>query len=132
MNNLDDQIRDALQAEEDELFDDDDDLQAHFESIKFMFRGQTKWITIFHVSVMFVFLTMIVISAIQFFRVESMRAMIAWATGFAVCVILQGLAELYFMMEVNKHVIRWEVKRLELQVASFCDGMRTQENQRES
>ncbi len=126
MNNLDDQIQNALQAEQDDLFDDDDDLQAHFESLKFMFRGQTKWITILHVSVMFVFLTMIVISAIQFFRVESMRAMIAWATGFAVCIILQAIAELYFVMEVNKHVIRWEVKRLELQVASFGDGLRTQ------
>ena len=132
MNNLDDQIRDALQAEEDELFDDDDDLQAHFESIKFMFRGQTKWLTIFHLSVMAVFLTMIVISAIQFFRVESMRAMIAWATGFAVCIILQAIAELYFIMEVNKHVIRWEVKRLELQVAAFGDGIRTKKDERES
>ncbi len=132
MNNLDDQIRDALQAEQDELFDDDDDLQAHFESLKFMFRGQTRWFTIFHLSIMVVFLTMIVISAIQFFRVESMRAMIAWATGFAVCVILQAIAELYLMMEVNKHVIRWEVKRLELQIASLADRMRTQEDQRES
>ncbi len=132
MNNLDDQIRDALQAEQDELFDDDDDLQAHFESLKFMFRGQTKWFTIFHLSVMVVFLTMIVISAIQFFRVESMRAMIAWATGFAVCVTLQAIAELYFVMEVNKHVIRWEVKRLELQVASLAGKTRTQGDQRES
>ncbi|MBC8357087.1 MAG: hypothetical protein H8E66_34380 [Planctomycetes bacterium] len=132
MNNLDDQIRDALQAEQEDLFDDDDDLQAHFESLKFMFRGKTKWITIFHFSVMIVFLTMIVISSIQFFRVESIRAMIAWATGFAVCLILQGLAELYFMMEVNKHVIRWEVKQLELQVASLAGKMRTQESQRES
>ncbi len=129
MNNLDDQIQNALQAEQDDLFDDDDDMQAHFESLKFMFSGQTKWITIIHVSVMFVFLKMIVISAIQFFRVESMRAMIAWATGFAVCIILQAIAELYLVMEVNKHVIRWEVKRLELQVASFGDGLRTQKGQ---
>ena len=129
MNNLDDQIRDALQAEQDELFDGDDDLQAHFESLKFMFRGQTRWLTIFHLSVMAVFLTMIVISAIQFFRVESMRAMIAWATGFAVCVTLQAVAELYLMMEVNKHVIRWEVKRLELQVASLASGIQTQGKQ---
>ena len=129
MNKLDDQIRDALQTEQDELFDDDDDLQAHFESLKFMFRGQTKWFTIAHLSVMVVFLTMIVISAIQFFRVESMRAMIAWATGFAVCVILQAIAELYFVMEVNKHVIRWEVKQLELQVASLASGIQTQGKQ---
>jgi len=42
MSYLDDQIRDALQAEQDELFEDDDDMQAHFESIKFMFRGKTR------------------------------------------------------------------------------------------
>ena len=61
-----------------------------------------------------------------------MRAMIAWATGFAVCIILQAIAELYLMMEVNKHVIRWEVKKLELQVASLASEMRKQENQSES
>ena len=124
MNNLDDQIRDAIQAEQDELFDDDDDLQAHFESLKFMFRGKTKWFSYFHLCTMGVLITMIVVSAIQFFHVESTRAMIAWGIGCGVFIILEAITELYFMIELNKYVIRWEVKRLELQVASLAGELR--------
>ncbi len=124
MTDLDDQIRDAIQAEEDELSDEDQDFQAHFESLKTMFRGKLKWFSYFHLSTMGVLITMIVVSAIQFFDAESTRAMIAWATGFAVFTILEGITELYFMLEWNKYVIRWEVKRLELQVASLAGELR--------
>ena len=120
MTDFDEQIRDALQAEQDAIFEADDDVQALVDSMKFMFRGQSKWFTMLHISFIVAFLTLAVVSAIQFFQVESTRAMIAWATGFAVSIILEALAELYFMIEVNKHMIRWEVKQLELQVASLA------------
>lgn len=119
MNNLDDEIRDALEAEQREVFDEDEDFQAHYESLKVLFRGRTKWLTVLQLALMGVFLTLIVVSIVQFFRVESMRAMIAWAAGFAVSVCLAALTELYFMMEWNKYVLRWDVKQLELQVASL-------------
>lgn len=125
MNELDDQIRDALQAEHKDLLDDDEDWQAHFESLKFMFRGHTKWLTVLHVSAMIALVTLIVISAIQFFRVDSVRWMIAWATGFAVFVILQVSAELYFILEWNKQVLRRELKQLELQVALAASAGRS-------
>lgn len=126
MSNLDNEIRDALQADQDRLLKDDDDLEAYFESLKYMFRGQTRWFTLIHLLAMGVMITMMVISAIQFFSAEDMRAMIGWATGFAVCIILEGLIELYFMLQIDKHALRWEIKQLQLQVAS---STRSAENQ---
>lgn len=118
MSNLDDEIRTALQADQDKLLKDDDDLEAYFESLKYMFRGQTRWFTWLHVLAMVVLISLTVTSAIQFFRTEDTRSMIAWATGFAVCIVLEGIVELYFMLLIDKHSLRWEIKQLQLQIAA--------------
>ncbi len=125
MSEFDEQIRDALEAEQTELMTEDEDWESHFEGLKTLFRGNLKWLTYFHLLVMVVLTTMIVVSAIQFFHVESTRAMIAWATGFAVFTILEALVELFFMIEWNKYVVRREVKQLELQVATLVKEIRT-------
>lgn len=126
MSDLDDQIRSALQTDQDKVLQNDDDIEAYFESLKYMFRGQTKWFTLIHVLFMVVLVSLMVTSAIQFFRAEDMRSMIAWATGFAVCIILEGLTELYFMLQIDKHSLRWEIKQLQLQIAA---GTRSVEEQ---
>lgn len=124
MSDLDDKIKDALSAEQDELYNEEDDWNSHLESLKTMFRGSLKWLTIFHFSTMAVLVTMIIVSAVQFFRVESTRAMIAWATGFAVFTIVEAIVELLFLMEWDKYVIRREVKQLELQIVSLTNEIR--------
>lgn len=118
MSDLDDEIRNALQSDQENLLKDDDDLEAYFESLKYMFRGQTKWFTLIHVLAMVVLISLMVTSAVQFFKAEDMRSMIGWATGFAVCIILEGLVELYFMLQIDKHSLRWEIKQLQLQIAA--------------
>ena len=124
MSDLDDEIRNALQSDQENLLKDDDDLEAYFESLKYMFRGQTKWFTLIHVLAMVVLISLMVTSAVQFFKAEDMRSMIGWATGFAVCIILEGLVELYFMLQIDKHSLRWEIKQLQLQIAA---GIRSSE-----
>ena len=100
------------------MFKDDDELQAFYDSLTYMFRGSTKWFTALHLSFMAVFITMIIVSAFQFFAADTTRGMIAWAAGFCVFVTLEAISELFFMLEINKHVIRWEIKQLQLQVAA--------------
>jgi len=128
MSDLDDQIRDALQAEQDGLTDDEDWL-AHYESMKALFRGQQRWLTIYQFALIGFLSLMAVVSAIQFFRVESTRAMIAWATVFTVCCIAGGISNLWFYMEWNKCVARRDAKQLELQIAALASGLRTEEGQ---
>jgi len=118
MSDLDDEIREALKEDQEQLFKDDDDLQAYYDSLMYMFRGSTKWFTALHLGFMAVFITMIIVSAFQFFAADTTRGMIAWAAGFCVSVTLEVISELFFMIEINKHVIRWEIKQLQLQVAA--------------
>lgn len=126
MSDLDADIRQALEAEEQQFVDDDDALQvAHMEGLKVMFRGQTKWFTAFHLLVMGGLITMIVVCGMQFFDAESTRGMIGWATGFGVFITLQAISELFFMIELNKYLLRREVKHLEFQVATLSQLIRS-------
>ncbi len=126
MSDLDEQIRGSLKTQHAELMDEDEDFESHLEGLKILFRGKLKWITGLHLLSMLVLCTMIVVSAVQFFRVESVRAMIGWATGFAVFVIVEAIVELIFVMEGDNYVIRREVKQIELQVASLTSEIRRQ------
>ena len=94
-----------------------------YEGMMEMFRGHGRWLTIVCVSLMAVTITVMVISAIQFFRVEGVRAMIAWATGFTVCFILEALIEFWFLAECRKNALQCQFKRLELQVAALASGL---------
>ncbi len=132
MSKFDKQIRDALKTEQDELYDEDEDFHSHLESLKTLFRGKLKWMTILHILTMCGMTAMIVVCAIQFFHVESMRAMIGWATGFVVFVVTEAVLELLFMMEWDKYVIRREVKQIELQVACLIGEIREQRIQPEN
>ncbi len=125
MNELDQQIRDALQSEPAATADDED---LDYEGVMDMFRGRRRWLTVCWAVCMAVTVTMIVVSAVQFFRVESVRAMIGWAAGFVVCVILEALIELSFLAECRKNTIQCQVKRLELQVASLAARLPTEKD----
>ena len=125
MSDVDDRIREVLQADQDRILKDDDDLDAYFDSLKYMFRGQTKWFTWLHVLAMVVFISLTVTSAIQFFRADDTKSMIGWATGFAVAIILEGIIELYFMLQIDKHSLRWEIKQLQLQIAADQQAKRS-------
>ncbi|QDT98377.1 DUF6768 family protein [Gimesia aquarii] len=128
MKEIDEQIREALQAQQDEL---NDGYNLDNEGILQMFRGHSKWITITWFSLMAVTVTVMIVSAVQFFRVESTRAMIAWATGFTVCFIFEALIEFSFLADCRKNALQCQIKRLELQVATLVSGMENKEEQPE-
>lgn len=132
MSQLDDQIRDALQAHQ-VTWDEDEDLENLYEAAQALFRGQQRWLTIYLFCVGAVLLSLAIVCAVQFFQVESTRAMIAWAIGFVWAILGGSLIELcfilWFFMERNKYVIRREIKLVELQVAALASGIRTRQEQ---
>lgn len=128
MKEIDEQIREALQAEQDDF---NDGYNLDNEGILQMFRGHSKWITITWFTLMAITVTVMVVSAVQFFRVESTRAMIAWATGFIACFVLEALIEFCFLAECRKNALQCQIKRLELQVSTLVSGMENNKEQPE-
>jgi hypothetical protein len=67
MKNIDDTIRDALRAEDRELFEEFGGEQSLFDMVAESFRGRNLWIKIGMFFNILVFTVLAVVAAIQFF-----------------------------------------------------------------
>jgi hypothetical protein len=102
-------LRDALNEREESIL----------EMVGHSFRGRARWLAITSWVKICAFIICEAISAVQFFRVDSMRSMIAWATLFAVFVFGHSILFVLYWLELNRNAITRELKRLELQVAEL-------------
>ena len=123
MKDIHKMIRDALGAEDAELFESLAGEQGIYEMIIDSFRGKTRWL----VGVVFVTIPALVAVAIltagQFFQVETVNEMIAWACVFMFCWIAIAMMKVWYWMELNKNTVICEVKRVELQIAQLTNRL---------
>ena len=123
MRDIDKMIRDALPTEDVELFESLGEEQGIREMVVDSFRGKARWL----VTVVFVtipaFVLVAVVAAVQFFQVETVNEMIAWACAFMFCWIAIGMMKVWFWMELSKNTVIREVKRVELQIAQLTNRL---------
>ena len=120
MTDIDEKIRDALEAEEAELFAEYEGEQGIFEMVAGVFRGKLRWLIVVTTVAMIVMFAAGVYAGFQFFEAEGMREMIAWSMAFLFCMLGVTIMKMWFWMEINKNTITREIKRLELQIASLA------------
>ncbi len=124
MNVLDDNIREALQQEDAELFEDVGGEPSIFEMLMETFRGRQRWLVFLMMFWTIVFLVLGVLSVIRFFRAEETRDMLMWAAASAFLVSGVSMMKVWFWMELNKNAITREITRLELQIARLTGRMK--------
>ncbi len=126
MNDLDRKIREALAADEADLPGLIDDPSLAEQVIE-TFRGRNRWL----VALAFVFGTgwflFAVVAAVQFFRAEGVREMIAWALGLGFGLMALAMIKIWYWMELNKNTVTREVKRVELQLAQLIHQLKRAE-----
>ncbi len=120
MTDIDEKIRDALEAEDGELFAEYEGEQGIFEMVAGVFRGKLKWLVLVTTIAMIAVFAAGIYAAFQFFEAEGMREMIAWSMAFLFCMLGVTIMKVWFWMEMNKNSITREIKRLELQIASLA------------
>lgn len=124
MNNLDDNIKEALSQESNDIpyrFGDEESLR---ERVAGAFHSRSRWLIViawFAVAAASVFAFL---CAIWFFRVESTRAQILFATLFLFWSLAVSLLKLWYYMEMNKNTHTREIKRLELQIARLGERLK--------
>ncbi len=123
MNELDKKIREALSAQDAELFEEIGGEQGFMEMIADTFHGRRRWMVFLVWIYLFVFTGLSVLTAIQFFQVETTRAMLAWAIGFVFCINAVAMLKMWYFMEMNRNAVTREVKRLELQIARLANRL---------
>ena len=120
MTNVDDTIRKALRAEDDDLLKDLRE-PGIFDRMLIAMRQGPRWTTVY-VMVMSVALTIAAIwFAVRFFGATETRGMIAWATGFLTALLMVAMLKLWFWVQMEKYVVLRELKRLEAQVARLVE-----------
>ena len=121
MNNIDDQIRSALDKEADKALLEFKRNESFFGLIREVMHATSMRISIFVYCIMLVQTAFAVFFAIRFFRSESTQTQIAWAVGFGIAFMGIGMLKLWIYLLANRNVILREVKRLELQVAKLAE-----------
>ena len=120
MKDIDDKIRQALRAEDADLFDEVEGEQSLHQMVMETFRGRKRWIVLMAISVGIMFMGLAVLCAVQFFGAETTKQMIAWSIGFVFAFSAVTAMKVWYWMELNKNAIKREIKRLELQIARLA------------
>ncbi len=122
MNDLDKKIREALSAQDAELFEEFGGEQGLMEMIVDTFRGQRRWLVVLVFVYSIVFFVLASVTAVLFFKTDpdSTRDLIMWAMGFLFCNFAVAMLKMWYFMEMNKNTVTREVKRLELQIARLA------------
>jgi hypothetical protein len=119
-DDIDRRIREALQAEDAELFDRIGGGQSLVEQMVHSFTTRSKWLVTVVLIYIVVFFALMIFTAIQFFQAQSTHAMIGWAAGFLFCSVAVAMSKIWYWMELNKNALTRELKRLELAVAHLA------------
>ncbi len=120
MNNIDAKIRRALEATDTDLADEFDGDQSMTEMVFDVFRGTQKWLTFLAIFWGLVFMAGSVVGIIQLFKAQGTRELILWGLGVVFCFSAVSMMKVWFWMQMNRHSILREIKRVELQVARLA------------
>ena len=118
MEEIDKLIRDTLNQEEAKFYDALDE-QNIFEMIFGLFKGKNAWINILMNIVVVVYFGLFIYCVIQFFDSETTESLIKWSFGSVILMISISMLKIFSWMQMDKHAILREMKRLELQVMSL-------------
>ena len=113
---IDEQIRQALNDEEAEFLASLDTEPALLIQVADTFRGRSRLLTALGVVVMLAFLALCVTSFVRMVHAENLRILLLWGAGFAFSLATMLAVKIWYWMELQRHSLKRELKRLELQM----------------
>src|SRR4051812_5212396 len=93
--------------------------ESVIEMVTKSFQGRSRWLTVITWIKMGCFVIAAAVAAVQFFRADSTRAMIAWASLFIVFALGNSILFVLYWLELNRNSVTRELKRLELRIAKM-------------
>lgn len=119
-------IREALTREEAELFEQLGEPSLP-EMITEVFQGRWRWLMLLSMVVSTALTVLAVYCAVRFFQAREVREMLVWAAGgfFSLMAVLGN--KIWYWMEMQRHSLSREIKRLELAVVHLAGELRDRE-----
>lgn len=115
---IDDLIKEALTDEEAAFYDELEE-QNLIGKLGGVFKGKLGWLVGLMNVVNVIFFVLMIYCIVQFFDVSETNELIKWASGGFVCALAISMIKLFVWLQMDKNDILRELKRLELQLASF-------------
>lgn len=115
---LDDLIREAL-GEEEQAFYDALGEPSVPEIVTEVFRGRLRWLNRAAVLIGVAAMALALWSVQRLIVVESAKEIVWWTTGLFFSLGTMFAMKIWYWMELNRHAVTREVKRLEMQVLSL-------------
>jgi Family of unknown function (DUF6768) len=122
MKDLDDQIRKALNHDENELIGEPEDGLRIDQLMLSTFKSRNKFITVIAFIYTFVFMGLAIWCAIRFFNTDVTKELLTWGFGFTICMMAVSMLKMWFWMEMQRIAITREVKKVELLTARMLQG----------
>lgn len=116
-------IREALTREEAELFEQLGEPSLP-EMITEVFRGRWRWLMILSMVVTTLLTVLAVYCAVRFYQAPEEREMLAWGAGGFFCLMAVMANKIWYWMEMQRHSLSREIKRLELAVVHLAGELR--------
>ncbi len=124
MNNLDDQIRKALNPSDAEMLGGPDDGLRVDQLVISTFRSRHWIMTVPIVIVSLVVFALSIWCLVRFFDATETQDMIGWAMGVITGCFMIGFMKVWFWMEMQRIAITREVKKVELLAAMLLEQAR--------
>ncbi len=122
-HSIDDKIKQALEAEDAEVyaqFAEEPSLLA--QSLELL-RTRNRWLNSMVIVVVAMFMGIGIYSLWRFAMAHETKALIGWAMSFGFSMAVVGTLKIWAWMEIEKNCTIREIKRLELQVARLTQRL---------
>lgn len=123
MNDLDDQIRKALNPSDAEMIGGPNDGLRIDQLVISTLKSRNSFVSIMMIIVSFIAMGLSIWCAIRFFDSTETKDLIAWGMGFMLGVFMVSFMKIWFWLEMQRIAITREVKKVELLTARLLQEM---------
>lgn len=116
MSDIDDQIRNALAAEDQKAIDEIDSGAGLFELVGLTFKGKQAWITYYMYFLGIVVTGIFVYAIMQYMGTSDIKESLNWALLILGCLFMILLIKILGWQQLQKAELMREIKRLEMRM----------------
>lgn len=122
-SDIDTVIREALKEEDREFLDSLEEPKLS-EQVTSLFQGRWRYVNALSMVSILLLFGLAVFCAVKFLEVSEVPQMLRWGAGLFLCWFGVAYLKLWTWLELERHAVTREIKRLELQVARLATLLR--------
>lgn len=126
MNNIDEQIRNALDAEDRKAIAEIDDGAGLFEMISLTFKGKQAWMAYYMYFVGLAVFAALVYFVVQYLGTSDIKTSLNWALLIIGCMFVLTMVKILGWQQIQKMELMREIKRLEMRIMLVADKGKTE------